>query len=289
MRARAFCPGHVTGFFEICKGEDFLSSGSRGAGLCTSLGATSEVEMVESRKRRIEVRIDGILRDAEATIGTINRLTANRNLSISVSTALDLPESQGFGMSAAGALSAGLALCEILGLARSNAFEAAHSAEIENRTGMGDVPAIHRGGVTIREIAGLPPRGLVHRIEGNPNVVLAVVGESLKTAGVLDNPEFVSRVNKEGRNRVSELLGQPSIENLMRLSASFAEDTGLASSDVRAAMESASSIGPASMAMLGNSVFAIGPTDELVSALSDHGKTFVAAVDTEGARLLPGR
>jgi pantoate kinase len=289
MRARAFCPGHVTGFFEICIGEDILSSGSRGAGLCTSLGATSQVEVFESRERRIEVSIDGVRRDAEVTIGAIDELLGERNVSVTVATHLDLPESQGFGMSAAGALSAGIALCDILELDRNAAFEVVHSAEIRNRTGMGDVSAIHRGGVTIRESAGLPPRGRVHRIAGKPSVVLAVVGNPLRTAGVLDDPESVSRINKEGGRRVSELLAQPTVENLMRLSASFAIDTGLISSQVMRAMESASSIGFSSMSMLGNSVFAIGPIAELVSTFSDHGKTFVTSVDTEGARLLSDR
>jgi len=287
MRARAFCPGHVTGFFEICIGEDTLTSGSRGAGLCTSLGATSQVEVFESPERRIEVSIDGVRRDAEVTIGAINGLLGERNVSVTVATHLDLPESQGFGMSAAGALSAGIALCDILELDRNAAFEVVHSAEIRNRTGMGDVSAIHRGGVTIRETAGLPPRGRIHRIDGTPDVVLAVVGNPLRTAGVLDDPDSVSRINKEGGRRVSELLAQPTVENFMRLSASFAMDTGLTSSEVRNAMGSASSVGLSSMSMLGNSVFAIGPTAELVPILSDHGKTFVTSVDTEGARLLP--
>jgi pantoate kinase len=287
MMARAFCPGHVTGFFEICVNDDVLASGSRGAGLCTSLGATSEVEVSESHERRIEVHIDGVCREAEVTIGAINALLGDRDLSVRVATTLDLPESQGFGMSAAGALSAGIALCDILGLERSAAFEAAHSVEIRNRTGMGDVSAIHCGGVTVREVAGLPPIGRVRMIDGAPNVVLAVVGEPLKTAGVLGDPESVYRINREGGRRVSELLQQPSIENLMRLSASFATDTGLVSNDVRKAMGSSSSVGLASMSMLGNSVFAIGPTAGLVSALSKHGKTYVTSVDREGARLLP--
>ena len=43
MKATAFSPGHVTGFFEVREGDDPLASGSRGAGMCISLGATSKV------------------------------------------------------------------------------------------------------------------------------------------------------------------------------------------------------------------------------------------------------
>ncbi len=287
MRARAFCPGHVTGFFEVCIGDEHLSSGSRGAGMCTSLGATSEVEMSKSRTKSIDVRIGGVRRDAKVTVQTLDALIGDSALDVRVSTILDLPESQGFGMSAAGSLSAGIALCDILGMDKRMAFEAAHSAEIRNRTGMGDVSAIHCGGVTIRELAGLPPKGRVHRIEGTPGLVLAVVGGQLMTAGVLDDQDTVSRINREGGRRVSELLERPSIENLMRLSATFAIDTGLVSNEVRSAMDSTSSAGLASMSMLGNSVFAIGQTAELASLLSSHGKVYVTSVDAEGARILP--
>ena len=286
MKAKAFCPGHITGFFEVVRGSDLLSSGSRGAGLCISLGATSEVEILDSEKKGIEIMINGRPEGAETTRRTIERLMGEDALAVRVSTELDLPESQGFGMSAAGALSAGVSLCELLSIDAQQAFEAAHCAEIECSTGMGDVSAIGTGGIVIREIAGLPPRGRVHRIEGNPDVVLAIVGDPLKTAGAIIDPAFVARVNCEGGPRVDDLISNPTIDNLMRLSASFAMQAGLATEKVVRAMTSASQAGSVSMAMLGNSVFAVGPTDELAAVLSEHGRTYTCQVDTDGARIL---
>ncbi|UCE81251.1 MAG: hypothetical protein JSV94_02185 [Methanobacteriota archaeon] len=286
MRARAFCPGHVTGFFEVKRSEDLLSSGSRGAGLCISLGATTDIEAADSRKKTLEVHVNGEQRRAYTTVHTLNRLLGERDMEVVASTRLDLPESQGFGMSAAGALSAGFALCDLLGIDAECAFEAAHSAEIECATGLGDVSSIRCGGLVIREAAGLPPRGRTRRMEGCPEIVLAVIGSSLRTAGMIGDPDLIIRVNREGSWRVDELAREPSISKLMMLSASFALDTGLASREVRYAMASASSAGLASMAMLGNSIFAIGSTDELVSALSKHGRTYTCRVDTEGVRMV---
>ena len=286
MKSKAFCPGHITGFFEVVRSHDPLLSGSRGAGLCISLGAVSEVEMIESTRTDIDVVVNGRPEKAETTVRTIERLLDEDVAEVRVSTRLDLPESQGFGMSAAGALSAGISLCELLKIDRERAFEAAHSAEIECSTGLGDVSAITCGGIALREVAGIPPRGRVRRIDGSPDVVLAVVGDPFKTAGAITDPEFIARINREGGPRVDNLISNPTVENMMRLSASFAADAGLTTANVKTAIASASRAGIASMAMLGNSVFAIGSSDELSSILSEHGNTYVCRVDTDGARLL---
>ena len=44
MTPRAFAPGHVSGFFEICLADTEVASGSRGAGICLTRGATATVE-----------------------------------------------------------------------------------------------------------------------------------------------------------------------------------------------------------------------------------------------------
>src|SRR5512137_1733056 len=155
MDAEAFSPGHVTGFFEIRYTEDLLSSGSRGAGLCLALGAKSTVRARKSGRTSIEVTIDGRRSQAAVTRAALLHLLQHEMYQVEVTTQLDLPQSQGFGMSAAGALSASLALAEILGRGRHEAFEAAHMAEVSQRTGLGDVSAIHKAGITIRTRPGL--------------------------------------------------------------------------------------------------------------------------------------
>lgn len=289
MRARAFCPGHITGFFEICRTDNLLASGSRGGGLCTSLGALSEVSIEKADRLEIDVSIDGESREAEVTRVALGHLLGEGKLHLSVSTKLDLPESQGVGMSAAGALSACIAASHSLGISIQKAFEATHVAEIECDTGLGDVPAIHRAGITIRELPGLPPTGKVHRIEETPEVVLAVVGPPIKTSKMLADVELAQLINRCGAERVSQLLSRPTVDDLMRLASSFTLETGLASERVIAAMDAASAAGVASMVMLGNSVFAIGRTEELVDILSAFGEVKSCSVDSAGARVLPNQ
>lgn len=286
MMAKAFCPGHVTGFFEIFCSDDSLSTGSRGAGMCLSLGATSLVHLVESGRKSIEITINGMRIEADVSRAAAEHLVGERAVEVTIDTTLDLPVSQGFGMSAAGSLSASIALAGLLGLDIQRAFEAAHRAEVLHKCGFGDVPAIHRGGVTVRKRPGLPPHGEVLRIDGAPDIVLCVVGEERLTKEVLSDPGKLQRINEHGGRCVDALLRNPSVENLMRLSSSFAFDSGLATKQVLLAIEAASKVGMASMAMLGNAVFAVGDVKVLKDVLSDFGNVFTCAVDLEGPRMV---
>lgn len=286
MRAAAFCPGHITGFFEICRSKDPLSTGSRGAGLCLALGAGSVVRVDEAKRQSIGVSINGHASAANVTKRAVRHLVRGDKLKISVSTSLDLPVSQGFGMSAAGSLSAALATAYILGLTRHEAFEAAHMAEIETGAGLGDVSALVRGGITVRKRPGLPPKGQIIRIDGEPEVVLCVVGRSMLTKSVLTNATKAKAINKSGSRKVDQLLRAPSIYRLMELSAQFTQESGLASRKILEVMSAASKLGIASMSMLGNSVFAVGDTAGLLSVLSSYGDTYTCRVDTAGPRLV---
>jgi len=285
----AFCPGHITGFFEVCRSDDILSTGSRGAGLCLSLGATSRVTIEKASRQTVAVRIAGSESRGEVTREAIRHLIGEQNISIDIVTTLDLPMRQGLGMSAAGALSAALAVSDMLGLPKQTAFEAAHIAEVECGSGLGDVSAIHRGGITIRTKAGLPPIGEVLRIEGEPEIVLAVVGRGLQTKAVLSDPEKTKIINASGSSKVDELTAEPTLDKLMQLSREFTFETGLASGEVLEALRVASDAGKASMSMLGSSIFAVGDTASLKRVLSKLGDVWVCAVDTKGPRILASK
>jgi pantoate kinase len=284
--AKAFSPGHITGFFEICPAADPLSTGSRGAGLCISLGATSEVQVQDSARQSVDIKLNGRPCRAEVTAQAVRMLLGSHKKKVSVQTRLDLPIGQGFGMSAAGALSAALALASSLGVDARRAFEAAHISEVEQGGGLGDVSAILKGGITVRDRPGLPPIGKVIRIEGQPEIVLCVVGGVITTKSILDDPAKRKAINAIGSKRVDRLLEAPSLERLISMSSEFAVESGLATGKVLDAMNVASKLGMASMSMLGNSVFAVGNTKGLVKVLSDFGSVFTTRVDTVGARVV---
>ncbi|MFP4170978.1 MAG: pantoate kinase [Methanomassiliicoccales archaeon] len=284
MRARAFSPGHITGFFMICDGHGLDSSGSRGAGACISLGATSEVE-ASSGTGRMEVLIDGQPSPAPVTRQALAYLIEDRTIDVRVETRLDLPCGQGFGMSAAGTLSAAMAMTELMGWEMEEAVTASHRAEVVHRSGLGDVAAIATGGVTIRRREGIPPHGLVERIPGDLELVLAVVGPEIHTSQVLGR-DMRRRINSVGEECLCALDDSPTLSNLFRLSRDFARRTGLITPPVEGALEAIQGLGPGSMVMLGNSVFASGELDEIQEVLSQRGECHRSGVDWKGPRIL---
>ncbi len=59
MRSVAFSPGHISGFFEpVFINQDFTRTGSRGAGINVTLGATTEVMVENSTKQDIEIFVN---------------------------------------------------------------------------------------------------------------------------------------------------------------------------------------------------------------------------------------
>src|SRR3989304_4488103 len=98
----AFCPGHVTAFFAPVEDPDPYQKGSRGGG------------------------------PAPAPGWAVERAIGGAAFEVVVQSEVQLPVSQGFGMSAAGALSATLAGEDAvdLALSHSRCVAVAHAAEV---------------------------------------------------------------------------------------------------------------------------------------------------------------
>jgi len=286
MRAKAFCPGHITGLFQVCQHQDVMTCGSRGAGLSISLGVISDVEVTDGTGK-VDIWLNGLKADAPVTEMAVRNILGDRPLDVTVHNELQLPLAQGFGTSAAGSISAAWALAHLLKLPEKDAYAAAHSAEIINRTGMGDVSGIMRGGIELRKRPGLPPIGTVDRMNGHMDLILAVVGLSIPTAEMLSNRDKLEKINSVGSRCVDSLLKEPTLENFFRLSNEFMDGSGLATPEIRRAVWEARKWGWASQAMIGNSVFATSPDLELLSeTLSQFGDVYRCSVDTKGPRLL---
>jgi pantoate kinase len=287
MKGIAFAPGHISAFFEpVYSGQNIDRSGSRGAGINISLGAFSKVAVKPASQHTITIRINGSHSNAPVTKLALQHLVGEIPLEITIDTLLDLPVSQGFGMSAGGALSSTLALADLLNLPRDNAIKAAHYAEVQLRTGLGDVVASSFGGIEIRREAGLPPWGMLEHIPGKYDMVLCVIGKELETKKILSDAARLREIALYGQYCTKKLLEKPSIENLFSLAWEFTRKIGLADDLVLQAIEAVNQYGLASMCMLGNSVFAMGDTPMLCKTLSEFGKVFCCTIDEGGARVL---
>jgi len=286
MKAIAFAPGHISCFFEPVYSHDVNRTGSRGAGINITLGATSEVFAENSDKQNIEVYINNKKSSAQVTKLALKYLIGKNPIHIVIKTNLDLPVSQGFGMSAAGAVSATFALSKLIGVSTNEAIKASHFAEVQLKTGLGDVISNCFGGIEIRKSPGLPPWGLIEHIPGNFNLVLCVVGKKIATKKVLEDESKINKIIEYGKYCTKKLLENPSIENLFFQSQVFTKNTSLADEQVLKAIDAANKFGKASICMLGNSIFAMGKTNELCNVLSSFGKIYVCSVDEFGARIL---
>jgi pantoate kinase len=287
MNAIAFAPGHITGFFEPVFSEDFNRTGSRGAGVNITLGAISEVIVEPSNSQNIMIFLNGKKSSAPVTTLAVKHLIGNNTLRIIIKTKLELPLGQGFGMSGAGALSACLSLVELIeNISTEDAIRAAHFAEVQSRKGLGDVIASCFGGIEIRKEPGLPPWGVIEHIPGQFEIVLCVIGKKIDTKKVLINQSLVNQISEYGRLYTKKILEKPSIENFFKLSKEFTFKTNIADENIKNAIVEIENYGLASMCMLGNSIFAVGKTQDLCRILSKHGEIYLCFVDEGGARVL---
>jgi pantoate kinase len=287
MKAVAFAPGHISAFFEpIYYGQNMDRTGSRGAGISVSLGVVSEAKVTQASQQTIDVCINNRPSPAPVTKVALRYLVGEMPLAITVNTVLGLPVSQGFGMSAGGALSSTLAVANILTLPQEQAIKAAHYAEIQLHTGLGDVIGSSFGGIEIRREAGLPPWGMLEHIPGIYDVVLCVIGKKIETKKILSDRTKLNEIASYGRYCTKKLLEHPTLEHLFLLAYDFTKKSGLADPRVLQAIEEANRYGHASMCMLGNAVFAVGNTPMLCKILSVFGKVSCCTVDCQGARVL---
>ena len=68
--------------------------------------------------------------------------------------------------------------------------------------------------------------GTVERKECTKKVVVAVLGESIKTHEILKNERMVEKINEAGREAMKLFLKNPSIENLFHISYEFSLSAG---------------------------------------------------------------
>lgn len=287
--SEAFAPGHITGFFEICdEATDPARIGSRGAGFCVEKGVRSRVRVSPEGFPGIDIAVNGQPDPAGTTRGAVELLLGGSDLHVEVAQAMDLPVSQGFGMSAAGALSAALATAEALGRGRAEAVWAAHTAEVLNRTGLGDVLGASQGGYELRLEPGLAPYGRMEpwNVGGPPaEVALCVVSPQIHTKRILTDPRKRQSINELGLRLVREFAAEQTPQRFAALSHQFSLATKLASAEVLRALDALGPEALASQCMLGGSVFVLGGNPGVLERLRPFGPLVKTKIEHRGARV----
>jgi pantoate kinase len=315
----AFAPGHLTAFFRTAATpEDPLHRGSLGGGICLSLGATTRIQVSDRKKPSdpngpddpanspslaIRITINDQEREAAVSRSALTMflhdvvkngwLTRDQlsGMEFSVSTTLELPEQSGWGMSGAGALSSVLALREALNIPYSfhETIAFAHLSELEHSTGLGDVAAQCAGGIEIRKRPGIQPYGSIDSIPCEPLVIVCLtIPDPLSTAGVLSDKVLVESLNTSGRVAMDGISHLPTLDMFLELSRKFTLKTGIADLRILHILEQMRKmgIGEGGMAMLGNSIYAVGDTAALVELFESYGRVDVCGIDHGGARVI---
>jgi len=271
---QAFVPGHVTGFFSIHRDEDDpTKTGSRGAGLALTDGVTLTVKPAD----RTALRLNDVPIEMEAVETVLSTLEATGL----VEAETPLPVGSGFGVSGAMALGTALATNAAFDrkLSESELLTIAHGAEVQAGTGLGDVVAQARGGIPIRLEPGGPQVNLLDGVPERARVEYHTMGE-LSTEEVISGDTQL--LNHAGKQSLSRLVEEPTLSSFMRAARKFAREAELLTPDIRdVILDVSEADGQASMAMLGETVFALG------TGLSDAGyDPSVCWIDSTGARLV---
>lgn len=255
--AQAFVPGHVTGFFTKDPDSDPTKAGSRGCGVTLAEGVTVTVRPAES----VSVALNG----EEIEIAAVERVLETLQAPAAVQGVTNLPLGAGFGVSGAMALGTALATNAVFDrqLSRNELVTVAHGAEVQAGTGLGDVVAQACGGVPLRLEPGGPQSNVLDRISARSRVEYHVLDE-IQTADVLEgNTDLITAA---GKKAISNVVSEPTLSRFMRASREFARESNLLTTPVRDVILDVNEVdGTAAMAMLGETVFALG------TALSDAG------------------
>ncbi len=248
--ATAFVPGHITGFFSAHRDDDPTKAGSRGCGVTLTDGVTVTVESAEET----ELLLDGEPIDVEPVRTVLETLEAAAR----VEAESDLPLGAGFGVSGAMALGTALAANRVFDrrLSTNELVTVAHGAEVQAGTGLGDVVAQAHGGVPIRLEPGGPHENVLDSIPTGTRVEYVSFGQ-LSTAAVLSGD--TAALTAAGERALSTVVAEPTLESFMYASRRFAREAGLLTDRVKRAIDDVAGVdGEASMAMLGETVFAFG-------------------------------
>jgi pantoate kinase len=305
--ATAFAPSGISGFFEICDHDrlgrplkDPLRIGARGGGIGLTEGVTTKVSAKPAEDNRVQVSINGEEAPNALTTKTmverLLRLTS-RFYDVRVEHMVEVPIGAGFGTSAAGAVSCGLALSAAarLNVSFNRVMQEAHAAEVLCHTGLGSVEGMGGGGLVLVVKSGAVGYGLVDRIP-IPQGLKVVAGSfrSIDKKTVLLAPEKHETINRLARETMRRIQASPTLETFLENCKAFALNTGLASDRCReliAAAEAAGAIG-ASQNMIGETVHAVTTRRNLEAVrgaflgfLADE-KVLVSDIEFCGARLL---
>jgi pantoate kinase len=301
MEAIAFCPAHVTGFFKahVDENQGFPEKfGSMGAGFSIKEGVITKVTISSKTNQDQKFRISAEGYQSEKTdvsefvLNEFLKLGNFENIFFEIEHQISIPVGYGLGSSGAVALSLSYALDQVLEtkLDRVDIGKIAHNAEVNCKTGLGDVLASYHGGFEIRVKPGAPGIGQVEKIETENISVIMICFSPISTNKFLQ--EQLSKINGLGGKMVDKLLESKNYNNFQDMSLEFAKYVKVMTPRMEKLIDDLSFNGIKSgVALFGETVFSMVPKEQESRVLEilkkyPEGKIIKSQLDLQGARVL---
>jgi pantoate kinase len=301
MEAVAFCPAHVTGFFKANLDENHgvpEKFGSMGAGFSIKEGVTTKVIISPriNQNSKFKISIKGFQSDktdvSEFVLNEFLKLVNLQDVFFDIEHQISIPVGYGLGSSGAVALSLSYALDQVLEtkLDRVEIGKIAHNAEVNCKTGLGDVLASYHGGFEIRIKPGAPGIGQIEKIDAKNVSIIMICFSPISTNKFIQ--EHLSKINGLGGKMVNKLLESKDYDNFQDMSLEFAKYIDVMTPRMEKLIEELSLNGIKSgIALFGETVFSMIPKefeDKVLEIVKKYpeGKIITSQLDVLGARVL---
>jgi pantoate kinase len=301
MEATAFCPAHITGFFKahLDDNQNNLENlGSMGAGFSIKQGVTTKVKIQRKKDQESNFKIttNGYQSDktdvSQYVLNEFLKLGEFSNNFFEIEHDISIPVGYGLGSSSAVALSLSYALDQALQtkLEKTIIGKIAHNAEVNCKTGLGDVLASYHGGFEIRVKPGAPGIGHVEKISTEKISIIMICFSPISTNKFIK--ERLSQINGLGGNMVNRLLESKDYEHFQDMSLEFAKYVNVMTPRMQKIVKELSKNEiKCGIALFGETIFSMIPQKQegrvldILEKYSD-GIIIKSELDDNGARVL---
>ena len=301
MEAKAFCPAHITGFFTAHledPHQDLENLGSMGAGFSIKQGVTTRVKIdtKNNQQSHFSISTKGHQSDktdvSEYVLNEFLKLGDFSDKFIDIEHEILIPVGYGLGSSSAVALSLSYALDQALNtkLDKIRIGQIAHNAEVNCKTGLGDVLASYHGGFEIRVKPGAPGIGSVEKIITDKIIIMMICFSPISTNKFIK--ERLSQINGLGGKMVNRLLESKNYEHFQDMSLEFAKYVDVMTPRIQKLVDELSQKNiKCGIALFGETVFSMipkGKENDVLEILQKYpeGLIIKSELDNQGARVL---
>ncbi|MSV26835.1 MAG: GHMP kinase [Nitrosarchaeum sp.] len=302
MEATAFCPAHITGFFKAYLENNNQNNteklGSIGAGFSITEGVTTHINILPKINQNSNFKITTIGYQSDKTdvseyvLNEFMKLGKFEDIFFDIQHKITIPVGYGLGSSSAVALSLSYALDHVLEtkLNQTMIGQIAHNAEINCKTGLGDVLASYHGGFEIRVKPGAPGIGQVEKIDTKDICIVMICFSPISTNKFLK--EHISQINGLGGKMVNKLLETKNYEHFQDMSIEFAKYVQVMTVRMENLIKELNSNGiKCGVALFGETIFTMIPNrkeNKVLEILKKYPEGIIirSKLDNHGARLL---